>query len=200
MCAGWHARCSWRRRRVLAPKWIAGQFRNPPPHPLAQARACINADCESWQAVFAIAADTIAAIGRRMNFYQPTGPLSGVTTCAIAVWLMVWAVLGQRWRKRNLALRPILTTALILIGLGILLTFPPLAQSWRGPQCGYPATAVTAPGRYPATAVTAPGRCAAVGDARSRCRSCRNRRPQRHPMRATSHPAGIFLRGADDFA
>src|SRR6185437_12374188 len=79
MCAGWHARCSWRRRRVLAPKWIAGQFRNPPPHPLAQARACINADCESWQAVFAIAADTIAAIGRRMNFYQPTGPLSGVT-------------------------------------------------------------------------------------------------------------------------
>jgi len=78
--------------------------------------------------VFAIAADTIAAIGRRMNFYQPTGPLSGVTTCAIAVWLMVWAMVGQRWRKRNLALTPILTTALILIGLGILLTFPPLAD------------------------------------------------------------------------
>src|SRR6185437_8713310 len=78
--------------------------------------------------VFAIAADKIAAIGRLMNFYQPTGPLSGVTTCAIAVWLIVWAVLGQRWRKRNLALTPILTTALILLGLGILLTFPPLAD------------------------------------------------------------------------
>src|SRR6185437_391635 len=33
-----------------------------------------------------------------------------------------------------------------------------IVLGWRGPQRGYPATAVTAPGRYPATAVTAPGR------------------------------------------
>jgi hypothetical protein len=28
-----------------------------------------------------------------MIFYKPTGPLSGVTTCAIVVWLAAWAIL-----------------------------------------------------------------------------------------------------------
>jgi hypothetical protein len=44
-------------------------------------------------AVFAILADKVAAIKSLMNFYTPTGPLSGVTTCAILGWLAAWALL-----------------------------------------------------------------------------------------------------------
>ena len=42
-------------------------------------------------AVFAILADKIGTIKSMMNFYKPTGPLSGVTTMAIVVWLVTFA-------------------------------------------------------------------------------------------------------------
>lgn len=79
-------------------------------------------------AVVAIAADRIAGLGKLMIFYRPTGPLSGVTTSAIVVWLAVWAVLEWRWRKKTVAMGRIGAAALVLLILGLLLTFPPLAD------------------------------------------------------------------------
>jgi hypothetical protein len=78
--------------------------------------------------VFAIAADKSAAIKNLFVFYKPTGPLSGVTTSAIAVWLLAWAFLDWRWRRRTVALRWTNAAALIFLGLSLLLTFPPLAE------------------------------------------------------------------------
>ena len=78
-------------------------------------------------AVFAILADKIAAVKSLMNFYRPTGPLSGVTTCSIVAWLAVWAILHHRWRERNVPPRTNLF-ALVLLLLGLLLTFPPIAD------------------------------------------------------------------------
>ena len=78
-------------------------------------------------AVLAIAADHIASFKSTMIFYKPTGPLSGVTTCAIVVWLVVWIVLHRRWRRRNISARSN-TIALILLVLSLLLTFPPIAD------------------------------------------------------------------------
>ena len=49
-------------------------------------------------AVFAILADKAAPIKSLMNFYKPTGPLSGVTTCAIVVWLAIM-LLGTTTRR-----------------------------------------------------------------------------------------------------
>ncbi len=79
-------------------------------------------------AVFAILADKVAATQSLMNFYKPTGPLSGVTTCAIVAWLAAWALLHARWRERNLAFARVSAIAFILLGLGLLLTFPPIAD------------------------------------------------------------------------
>jgi len=79
-------------------------------------------------AVFAILADKVASIKSLMNFYNPTGPLSGVTTCAIVVWLAVWALLHWRWSQRNVAVGRVTAAAFILLFLGLLLTFPPLAD------------------------------------------------------------------------
>ena len=76
----------------------------------------------------AVAADRVAPLGRLMNFYRPTGPLSGVTTCAVLVWLLAWVVLDWRWRKKSVNLRSIAAAALVLLGLGLLLTFPPFAD------------------------------------------------------------------------
>ena len=79
-------------------------------------------------AIFAILADKVASFKSLMIFYKPTGPLSGVTTCAILVWLVCWAILHRRWSGRMVALGGITTAALILLGLSLLLTFPPIAD------------------------------------------------------------------------
>ncbi len=79
-------------------------------------------------AVMAIVADRVPVLGRFLNFYKPTGPLSGVTTTGIAIWLIAWVCLHYRWRNRNVAVGPIAAMALILFVLGVLLTFPPVAD------------------------------------------------------------------------
>ena len=58
-----------------------------------------------------------------MIFGKPTGPLSGVTTSGIVLWLAAWAVLHARWRNRNVALTRINAAAIVLLILGFLLTF-----------------------------------------------------------------------------
>jgi hypothetical protein len=78
--------------------------------------------------VFAIAADKAAPIKSLMNFYKPTGPLSGVTTCAIVIWLAAWALLHWRWSWRNVEAGRITVVAFILLFLSLLLTFPPIAD------------------------------------------------------------------------
>jgi hypothetical protein len=60
--------------------------------------------------------------------YAPAGGVSGRTTLAVAIWLVAWAVLHARWKDRKLAPRRVRLLALVLTGLGILLTLPPV---WR---------------------------------------------------------------------
>lgn len=79
-------------------------------------------------AALAIAGDQIAAVGKFMIFYKPTGPLSGVTTSAILVWLVAWFVLDLLWKRRNVALGRAAAASLILLALALLLTFPPIAN------------------------------------------------------------------------
>ncbi|MGD0445862.1 MAG: hypothetical protein ABSA39_18165 [Edaphobacter sp.] len=79
-------------------------------------------------AVLACAGDKLATVKNSLVFYKPTGPLSGVTTAAILVWLLTWGILEWRWRKRTVAAGRISAIALVLLGLGLLLTFPPVVD------------------------------------------------------------------------
>jgi hypothetical protein len=93
------------------------------------AAAILSAGIGSFMvAFFALAADKSATIKSSMVFYKPTGPLSGVTTSAILVWLISWAILELRWRNRAVSLARINAVALVLLGLSLLLTFPPVAD------------------------------------------------------------------------
>ena len=74
--------------------------------------------------VMAVAGDKSAAVKSAMIFYRPTGPLSGVTTVAILIWLGSWAVLEWRWQRRSVALGRACVAAGVLLGVGVLLTFP----------------------------------------------------------------------------
>lgn len=79
-------------------------------------------------AVLAIAADQIAPVKNAMIFSKPTGPLSGVTTTAAFIWLVAWAVLEGRWRKKTVGTGRIAAASLVLLVLALLLTFPSLAD------------------------------------------------------------------------
>jgi hypothetical protein len=79
-------------------------------------------------ALVAFAADKSVPTRNTLNFYPPTGPLSGVTTVAIVVWFLVWGFLEWRWGKRAVAMSRINRVSLALLLLSILLTFPPIVD------------------------------------------------------------------------
>jgi hypothetical protein len=79
-------------------------------------------------AMLAIAADKSPAVKAMLVFYKPTGPLSGVTTVAILIWLLTWVILDLRWKRRTVALAQTNTIAFVLLILSFLLTFPPIAD------------------------------------------------------------------------
>jgi len=78
--------------------------------------------------IFAVLGDTWPAFKKLMIFYRPTGPLSGVTTAAVVVWLLTWAVLEWRWRRKTVPMGRVAVVACGLLVVGLLLTFPPFAD------------------------------------------------------------------------
>ena len=79
-------------------------------------------------AVLAVAADKSVAVKNGLNFYKPTGALSGVTSVAILLWFVTWTGLEWRWRKREIPIKPVTVAALLLLAFSILLTFPPIGD------------------------------------------------------------------------
>jgi len=58
--------------------------------------------------------------------YAPAGGVSGRTTFAVVAWVIAWGVLHRRWKNRHIESPRVYTLTLVLIGLGILGTFPPV--------------------------------------------------------------------------
>jgi len=79
--------------------------------------------------ILAFAGDASDAIGKLLNFYNPTGTLSGVTTVAIIVWLVVWFALHRLWQAQTVAMIKVSVAAFSLLAVGFLLTFPPFMGS-----------------------------------------------------------------------
>lgn len=82
--------------------------------------------------ILALAGDASDAIGKLLNFYDPTGTLSGVTTVSIIVWLASWFVLNRRWRTETVAMAKLNTLAFVGLAIGFLLTFPPFMDLIQG--------------------------------------------------------------------
>jgi hypothetical protein len=81
---------------------------------------------------FSLIGDAFHAAAGFFTFYLPTGPLSGVTTSAIVVWLVAWFVLSRGWAGKTVAMAKVNAAAFVLLALGILLTFPPFMDLLQG--------------------------------------------------------------------
>ena len=65
------------------------------------------------------------------RFQNRVGPLSGKTTMAGVVWLVVWAVLaGALWR-RNVRVEWVWAAVIVLLVVGNLLMFPPIYERFE---------------------------------------------------------------------
>ena len=66
----------------------------------------------------------IPRMAKALSWYSPAGALSGESLAAIAVWLLTWAVLYQRWKTQDKPMRTCVFSAVLLLALGLVLTFP----------------------------------------------------------------------------
>ncbi|HQT79515.1 MAG TPA: hypothetical protein PLD10_20920 [Rhodopila sp.] len=82
--------------------------------------------------VLALAGDAFAPVGHVLSIWPPSGPLSGVTTLTIIVWLASWRALRRRWRDRTIPLGWVTVASFAMLALGLLLTFPPFADRLQG--------------------------------------------------------------------
>jgi hypothetical protein len=82
--------------------------------------------------VLALATDALPRLAHWMILWRPTGPLSGVTSATVAIWLLAWAALARRWARREVALGPIAAWAFAMLAAGLLLTFPPFMDLVQG--------------------------------------------------------------------
>jgi hypothetical protein len=67
-----------------------------------------------------------------LQWSDAVGPLSGKVLMAVLVWLVAWAVLHLALRNRPYETRRALVISLVLIGLGVLGTFPLFFQAFGG--------------------------------------------------------------------
>jgi hypothetical protein len=82
--------------------------------------------------ILAFAAEASKPLASMLNFYNPVGPLSGKTTVAVIVWLVAWFALSRLWREKTVAMGTVNLVAFILLGIGFLLTFPPVWALFLG--------------------------------------------------------------------
>jgi len=64
------------------------------------------------------------AFANSIKLVNAVGPLSGKTTIAVVVWLLAWVGLHFAFRRHQVDFTRVFVIALILVGLGLVGTFP----------------------------------------------------------------------------
>jgi hypothetical protein len=82
--------------------------------------------------ILALAGDASETFGKWLNFYNPTGKLSGVSTLAIIIWLASWLALSRAWATKTIPMVKVNVAAFVLLAVGFLLTFPPFMDLVQG--------------------------------------------------------------------
>jgi hypothetical protein len=76
--------------------------------------------------------DASPAAAKFFAFYPPSGALSGTTTVAVLVWLMLWYLLHLRWKHKTVQMWRVNTLAFAFLVASLLLTFPPFIDLLQG--------------------------------------------------------------------
>jgi len=69
-------------------------------------------------------AEASTSFKEKLALDEGVGPLSGKTVYAVVIWLVAWVALHVAYRDKEVESRKALGTALVLIALGVVGTFP----------------------------------------------------------------------------
>ena len=72
-----------------------------------------------------------AGLKSALNWWSPAGPLTGKTGVGAIAWLVTWIVLHVLWKDKDVPLIRVLVMTLVLLALGLLLTFPPVFEAFE---------------------------------------------------------------------
>jgi hypothetical protein len=79
---------------------------------------------------------TMAEVSSRMstafNWISPVGPLSGKVGVTVLLYLLSWLVLYGAWRTKNVNVTRVALVSFVLLGVGLLGTFPPFFELIAG--------------------------------------------------------------------
>jgi len=70
--------------------------------------------------------EAVPALSTAFRLVGPVGPLSGKTTWAVIIWLAAWGALAAIWNGKEVDFAQVSLWSFILLGLGLLGTFPPV--------------------------------------------------------------------------
>jgi hypothetical protein len=73
-----------------------------------------------------------AGVKTALTWSKAVGPLSGKTGIGVLAWLVAWVVLHFMWKDKETDFQRIYIATLVLIALGLLLTFPPIFKVFAG--------------------------------------------------------------------
>lgn len=72
--------------------------------------------------------EAIPPLKTSLNWLSPVGSLSGKTGVMVIAWLIAWVVLHFLWKDTQRSLRTVIITTIILLGIGLLGSFPPFFE------------------------------------------------------------------------
>jgi hypothetical protein len=78
--------------------------------------------------ILVVLADASAAINTGLGFVKPVGALSGKTSIAVIAFLASWVIAHFALRGRGVKLDTTFRAGLVMVIIGVLLTFPPVFE------------------------------------------------------------------------
>jgi hypothetical protein len=113
------------RASALETPWPAT---GPPTGGLAAALLAGSLACMAF-GVLVVGAETFQGWAKALTLSVHVGPLSGESVAAVGAYVVLWPLLHLWLCNRNVNLRRWLLVSIVLAGLGLVLTFPPIFQS-----------------------------------------------------------------------
>jgi hypothetical protein len=118
-------------QRPTQERLVGVQFEDKPEGPIAAAVIAGGIGAAAL-GLFTTLAEASEGVKDWLQWSDAVGPLSGKVLMAVLVWLVAWVVLHLALRNRPYETRRALVISLVLIGLGVLGTFPLFFQAFSG--------------------------------------------------------------------
>jgi hypothetical protein len=117
--------------RVAEDRLARIEFQDKPEGPIAAAIIAGGIGAAAL-GLFTTLAEASEGVKDWLQWSDAVGPLSGKVLMAVLVWLVAWAILHLALRSKPYETRRALVISLVLIGLGVLGTFPLFFQAFGG--------------------------------------------------------------------